>query len=34
MTQAIAEAMRATGHDEAAIAAGYLEKLDPLRASQ
>lgn len=34
VTQAIAEAMRATGHDEAAIAAGYLEKLDPLRASQ
>ncbi|MGX4695562.1 LodA/GoxA family CTQ-dependent oxidase [Streptomyces sp. JNUCC 63] len=34
VTQAIAEAMHATGYDEAAIAAGYLEKLDPLRDAQ
>ncbi|MFG2483523.1 LodA/GoxA family CTQ-dependent oxidase [Streptomyces virginiae] len=34
VTQAIAEAMRTTGHDEAAIAAGYLEKLDPFRESR
>ncbi|MFC8592913.1 LodA/GoxA family CTQ-dependent oxidase [Streptomyces atroolivaceus] len=34
VTQAIGEAMRATGHDEAAIAAGYLEKLDPFHDSR
>ncbi|MGW0712870.1 LodA/GoxA family CTQ-dependent oxidase [Streptomyces sp. NPDC002643] len=30
VSQAISEAVRATGYDEAAITAGYLEKLDPL----
>lgn len=29
VTNAVQEAMRATGYDEAAITAGYLEKLDP-----
>ncbi|BDM69210.1 3-isopropylmalate dehydrogenase [Streptomyces nigrescens] len=31
--QAVQEVKEATGHDETAIAAGYLEKLDPLHGS-
>lgn len=32
--QAVQEVKEATGRDESAIAAGYLEKLDPLHGAQ